>query len=69
MCVRLLKCHINTYKHVHVRGLSHFCVHIPYLGVGRPSHRVGIPSERAVSAHTRLQASPLRQTVSIRRFL
>ena len=34
-----------SYKHVNVRGLSHFCV-------GRPPHRVGIPSGRAVSVHT-----------------
>ena len=41
-----------SYKHVHVRGLSHFCVHTPSLGVGRPSRRVGIPSGRAVNVHT-----------------
>ena len=40
------------YKHVDVRGLSHFCVHTPSLCAGRPSHRVGIPSGRAVSVHT-----------------
>ena len=39
-----------SYKHVHVRGLSHFCVHTP--GVGRPSRRVGIPSGRVVNVHT-----------------
>ena len=38
-----------SYKHVDVRGLSHFCVHTPSLCVGRPSRRVGIPSGRAVS--------------------
>ena len=41
-----------TYKHVDVRGLSHFFVHTPSLCVGRPSRRVGIPSGRAVSVHT-----------------
>ena len=41
-----------SYKHVDVRGLSHFCVHTPSLCVGRPSRRVGIPSGRAVSVHT-----------------
>ena len=40
-----------TYKHVDVRGLSHFCVHTPSLCLGRPSRRVGIPSGRAVSVH------------------
>ena len=41
-----------SYKHVDVRGLSHFCVHTPSLCAGRPSRRVGIPSGRAVSVHT-----------------
>ena len=48
-----------SYEHVHLRGLSPFCV-------GKPSRRVGILSGRAVSVHT-LQASPSRQTVPIRR--
>ena len=34
-----------SYKHMYMRGLSHFCV-------GRPSRHVGIPSGRAVSEHT-----------------
>ena len=41
-----------SYKHVDVRGLSHFCVHTPSLCAGRQSRRVGIPSGRAVSVHT-----------------
>ena len=41
-----------SYKHVDVRGLSHFCVHTPSLYASRPSRRVGIPSGRAVSVHT-----------------
>ena len=41
-----------SYKHVDVRGLSHFCVHTPSPCVGRPSRREGIPSGRAVSVHT-----------------
>ena len=41
-----------SYKHVDLRGLSHFCVHTPSLCAGRPSRRVGIPSGRAVSVHT-----------------
>ena len=41
-----------SYKHVDVHGLSHFCVHIPSIFAGRPLHRVGIPSGRAVSVHT-----------------
>ena len=41
-----------SYKHVEVRGLSHFCVHTPSLCAGRPSRRVGIPSGREVSVQT-----------------
>ena len=41
-----------SYKHVDMRGLSHFCVHTPSLCVGSTSRRVGIPSGRAVSVHT-----------------
>ena len=41
-----------SYKHVDVRGLSHFSVHTPSLCAGRQSRRVGIPSGLAVSVHT-----------------
>ena len=41
-----------SYKHVHVRGLSHFYVHTTSLCVGRPSRRVGFPSVLVVSVQT-----------------
>ena len=57
-----------SYKHVDVRGLSHFYVHTPSLCAGGPSRRVGIRLDVRWAYTHRLQASQSRQTVSTRRF-